>query len=319
MNEAEQDKTHKLFWGGKIPANSQTGLVVEGSNKMNLHSPIFQQFTTSSATGNQQQQQQNYLPGFLNVNQSYQDSYSTTPATMLPFVTVASSTDVNPIIFSSVSSAQTVDEKLALLKTPVKPMTTSGPSRNISGLIGSSRKVCADFPPQNQPNNHFVTSQRQQQQQQQHVTCYDYGAIGTRFALLIESLKSSLAKNAPNHLMESSKSLTDTIQFCQQQATTGLQHQGASISSDNSNTTTIDYLERHQLKDNIQHLASFQHLGQQSSNLQGRYISDDNCHLTRVEQGLNGACLSQDYVPIKINQTNHSTTSNSSTSSSPRD
>lgn len=306
---------NKASWRGKVSTLAQTGRVVETNNsRINLRSPIFQQVTTLPGTGNQQQH--NYPPSYLNVNQNYQEIYSTTSTNMLPFVSTAPSIELNPMILNSTSIVQPVDEKLsaAQLKAPVKSQTISGPSRNLGEFVESNRKICAEsFPTQSQPDNHLNI-------QQQHATCYDYNAMGTRFALLIESLKSSMAKNSPNRLIENSKSLADTIQLYQQQAAANIQHQGVSISSNNnnnSNNATNEFSERHQLSDNLQHLASLHHPGQQSGNLQGRYISDENYHLASIERrALNSACLSQNYATIKINQTN--STSNSSASSSPR-
>lgn len=297
-------------WSGKVSSLNQTGHGnAEGSNRININSPILQQATSLPITVSQQH---NYLSGYLNLNQGYQDRYSTNVS---PFVST-SSNELNQMILSSASIVQpavTDDNKLVTtqLKVPIGASSTE----NTSGaLVESSRKICTDFTTQNLPNNHLNI-------QQQHGTCYDYNAIGTRFALLLESLKSSMAKNAPTHLLENPKSLTDTIHLYQQhQAPVNnvQQNQGISVSSNNNNSDT-EYLKHHQMADNLQQLASL-HSGQQSGNL-SRYISpDDNYQFANIEHGLNKARLSQNYTTFKVNnQIFNSTASNSSTSSSPRD
>lgn len=291
-------------WSDKVSSLNQTGHhcgIVEGSN---INSPILQQATPLPVTVSQQH---NYLShGYLNLNQGYQDRYLTNVS---PFVST-SSNDLNQMILSSASIVRpsaTNDNKL--VATQLKVPVGASSLENTGEGLESNRKICTDFINQNLPNNHLNI-------QPQHGTCYDYNAIGTRFALLLESLKSSMAnKNAPTHSVENPKSLADTIHLYQQHQTqvNNIQHQG----SNNTNSQT-EFLERHQIADNLRQLASL-HSRQQSGN-SSRYIPDDNYQFANVEQGLNKARFSQNYTSLKINnQITNSTASNSSTSSSPRD
>lgn len=198
----DKDNLYKSAWNCTVSSFAPTDVAESSGNRMSHQSPIFWQQTTLPSVVNHHHHLNapTYLPSYptpgLADNHNYQDRYSASTE-LSPFVSTADTMILN----STVSAAHSaVDDKMTQLRqlpinnNLVSQATTGAHSSNLSGLLESSRKICSDFMAQNQQQHH-------------HLTCYDYGAISTRFAQLLESLKSSLGKNAPT---SNSKSLADS-------------------------------------------------------------------------------------------------------------